>query len=504
MRSGGASESRLAYVVDLLVQLRRDAESAEPELHRRDRALMPEGSRALQQPRLLMRWLDQLRGAGYWFPGSVVATVFRAQLLGLGVVGMGMGWFVTAALFAYDGSRPVNVVHVLAVLVGVQLVLLLLLGLVSVPRWMSQWVPGFRIVQDLLAWLSPGQITHWLAKRLPEPLRAPAMGRGGLGWGKDPWPTRILKWAAMVSAQSFGVTFNVGALAAALYLISFSDLAFSWSTTLSPDIERGHRITRLMSAPWAAWWPQAVPSRVLIESTLYYRQGGASAETEPVQWGGWWPFLVASVVVYGLVPRLILLSLACWRLKATIGRAMSETVGVDEVVDRLTTEVVSTQAIQAEEGTAGPAEGGASLVRSIPAGQYWGVNWGGLEVDIGQVRQHFAGEGREVMGLEAAGGAAGLEADTSTIEKIAAQTGATGAVILVKSWEPPMLEFLDFMGDLRKRMGKGRRLVVVLLGFDGDGRIGPPRAGDEMQWRRRLETLADDELTVATWEEEVA
>jgi hypothetical protein len=43
-----------------------------------------------------------------------------------------------------------------------------------------------------------------------------------------------------------------------------------------------------------------------------------------------------------------------------------------------------------------------------------------------------------------------------------------------------------------------------LLGFDGDGRIGPPRAGDEMQWRRRLETLADDELTVSTWEEEKA
>jgi hypothetical protein len=43
MRSGGAGESRLAYAVDLLVQLRRDAESAEPELHRRDRALIAGG-----------------------------------------------------------------------------------------------------------------------------------------------------------------------------------------------------------------------------------------------------------------------------------------------------------------------------------------------------------------------------------------------------------------------------------------------------------------------------
>jgi hypothetical protein len=249
MRSGGAGESRLAYAVDLLVQLRADADRPEPELHRRDRALLAEGSSSLPQTQLLIRWLDQLRLAGFSLPGGTVATLFRVQLLVLFLVGLGIGWLVTSVLFDYDGSRPVNVVHVLAGLVGVQLILLVLLGLVAVPRRVSRWVPGLRLFQEVLSWLSPGQITRWLARRMPEPLKG-IHGDGGHGWWEDPWVTRMLKWAAMVSAQTFGVAFNVGALAAALYLVTFSDLAFSWSTTLSADIERGHRMTNLLATPW--------------------------------------------------------------------------------------------------------------------------------------------------------------------------------------------------------------------------------------------------------------
>jgi hypothetical protein len=125
-----------------------------------------------------------------------------------------------------------------------------LLGGVAFRAGYHDGCPGCGLFQEVLAWLSPGQITRWLAKRLPEPLK----GVAGDGWdkdgGKDPWVARMLKWAAMVSAQTFGVAFNVGALAAALYLVTFSDLAFSWSTTLSADIERGHRITSWLSAPW--------------------------------------------------------------------------------------------------------------------------------------------------------------------------------------------------------------------------------------------------------------
>ncbi len=502
MGMGGPSESRLAYVVDLLVQLRRDAECTETELHRRDRALMSPGSGSLERRQLLMKWLDQLRAAGHWLPGATVAVVFRLQLLVMLLAGFGVGWGVAAALFDYDGRRPINVVHILVVLVGMQLLLLGLLGVVSLPRRWTRYVPGLGVMQDILAWLSPGQITRLLARRLPEALRVIQPGWSD-HWRNDGWPGRILKWAAIVSAQTFGVAFNLGALAAALYLVTFSDLAFSWSTTLDPDMDRGHRITSLLSAPWSGWLPEAVPSRELIESTLYYRQTGVPSGPSPVRWGWWWPFLVASMAVYGLMPRVLLLGMGWWRFSGVLRAAMSGAAGAGGVVDRLTTEAISTQALQAEEAAGDALETRQNLDAAAPAGRYWAINWSGAASDPTRIRREFERSwGCAVVEVLTAGGASGTAVDAVAIERIAGSPQGDGVLVLVKAWEPPMLEVLDFLVELRKGMGSGRRLVVVLLGLEGVGGMGSAAAGDGEHWRRRLGTLGDPELAVVAWEGE--
>ncbi len=500
MHSGGARESRLAYAVDLLVQLRRDVESTEPELHRRDRALMPPGSSSMDRASLVMRWLDQLRDAGYWFPGGTVAVVFRLQLLGLFLAGLGVGWGVSSVLFDYDGRRPVNVVHILAVLVGFQVFLLLLLSIASLPGRWSRYVPGLGLLQEILSWLSPGQITRWLARRLPEPVRS--VIPTSAGQGMDRWPKRILKWGAVMSAQTFGVGFNLGALTAALYLVTFSDLAFSWSTTLTPDVDRGHRITNLISRPWRAWWSEAVPSRELLESTLYYRQSGAPRGMDPFKWGGWWPFLVASVVAYGLLPRSILLVVAVWRFRSAVNGALAGSAGVDRVVDRLTSEMVSTRATDPEGAAGVVAASEVSVEPSLAGGRYWVINWSGVELDISQVREQLARRpGCELVEMLAAGGAEELEADAMIVKQITLQPPDLGVIVMVKAWEPPMLEFTDFLAELRRGAGPGRRLAVILLGLKSDGGMGAPRAGDVTMWQRRLGMLEDPGLTLIPWEE---
>ena len=67
------------------------------------------------------------------------------------VVGAAFGIGAALAAFHYDGSRPVNVVTILATLVFTQLVLLVL-TLLLIPRG----VPGLRAIQDLLASHQPG------------------------------------------------------------------------------------------------------------------------------------------------------------------------------------------------------------------------------------------------------------------------------------------------------------------------------------------------------------
>jgi hypothetical protein len=65
-----------------------------------------------------------------------------------------------------------------------------------------------------------------------------------------------------------------------------------------------------------------------------------------------------------------------------------------------------------------------------------------------------------------------------------------------------MLEFLDFVGELRRCLGRGQAVVVLLLGLDRHGRIGPPQKAATDPWRRKLETLGDPDLRIARWSTE--
>ena len=293
---------------------------------------------------LLMAWLDALRRTEAHLPGHPLSAVYRLQIVLLVLLGLAVGWGAAAAVYSYDGSRPVNVVQVLAVFVGAQLLLLLPLGVVMLPQRLTRLVPGFIAVQEALAWFSPGQLIRLLARWLPEKIRQPLTSATHSGSPQSRQLGRVQKWAVLFPAQAFAIAFNLGALAGCLYLITFSDLAFAWSTTLEPNPEQVHRLTGILSSPWAGFVPDAVPSLDLIRETLYYRQTGVSEVSDPSRWGQWWPFLVASMITYGLLPRLFLLVLAGAQLRRSLHRAFAEMPGVTVVLDRLTCELVSTQA----------------------------------------------------------------------------------------------------------------------------------------------------------------
>jgi hypothetical protein len=272
----------LADLIDLVVQMQRDAGRPEAALHRRDRTLVGALRPHARETRsLLLAWLDALRRTEARLPGRALGAIYRLQIVILVLLGLVVGWVAAATVYSYDGSRPVNVVQVLAVFVAAQLLLLLPLGVVMLPRRLTRLVPGFTAIQESLAWLSPGQLIRLLARWLPEGIRQPltSAARSGSPYGRQ--LGGVQKWAVLFPAQAFAIAFNLGALAGCLYLITFSDLAFAWSTTLEPDPEQVHRLTRILSWPWASFVPDAVPPLDLIRETLYYRQTGVPEVVAP-------------------------------------------------------------------------------------------------------------------------------------------------------------------------------------------------------------------------------
>jgi hypothetical protein len=58
--------------------------------------------------------------------------------------------------------------------------------------------------------------------------------------------------AAALWSQTAAVMFNVAGLGTALALVTFSDLAFGWSTTLDVPSVTASRIVQAIAAPRAA------------------------------------------------------------------------------------------------------------------------------------------------------------------------------------------------------------------------------------------------------------
>lgn len=462
----------LKNLVDLVTQLEKDQPLSDAALRRRDRPLGKELAALAGQPLAqLDAWLERISDQHLPSPGSRVAAALRVGTLVLLVVGLLLGWLTAAAVFYYDGSHPVNIIHALAVFVGLQMLLLLVTGLTFLPDQVLRFFPGMRSLREAFSLFSPGRLPRLFSRILPSKYREATRAFLGETSSHHALYGRVEKWLIVRAGQGFGVAFNLGALAGCLYLVVFSDLAFGWSTTLQTDAPQLKALTDGLSWPWAGLIPQAQPSLELIEASRYFRfQAGALpgiADSSPEVLGEWWPFLLLCLLVYGLLPRIVTLAIAAARLQRAFNQTLLYLPGVQSIFDRLNSQWVETQAEQPERALDTPVEAG---LPSRFAGNFRGqsvavIDWG----STGLTREHFGSWLQQTWGgslqqFLSAGGSLSLDNDREVLRAVVAAPGGP-VVVLVKSWEPPMAEFKDFLQQLRRGLEQARPIAVVPVGL---------------------------------------
>lgn len=476
-----------ADAIDVPSWLETDRVTPYAERARRDRAI---ARRIPQAPpvRRVRAWWRETSADGRAGLGARLDRLRGAVTLAMALLGAVTGVTVALAAFAYDGSQPVNVVRLLALLVGVQLALLVLTLLLLLPGG----VPGLRHVQDLLTAMNPGAwaagVFRKIARASPDAARLFERHAGRAAAG------RFATWQFLFWSQTAAVAFNVAALATAIVLVTFSDLAFGWSTTLDADPAAVARLVQAVAAPWAAVAPAAVPSAALVEQSQFFRldAGAAAANGVAHALGAWWPFTVLAIVTYGLVPRLLLLVLAAARLRAASCALLLDDPRVTALLDRMAAPKIETAA--AEHEAPPTANVGPLAVPDRPiTGGAEAVIWeSSLSVDAARdyARRHL---GLDVRGVAEAGGGRELAADRAALERLAAQPTPT-LVVFTPAWEPPLLELLDFLAELRRRIGAASSIVVAPV---PDG----PRSVTDVEratWTRAIARLADPKLYVET------
>ncbi len=482
----------LAELIDLEAQLFADRSRSEQELLGRD---APIGQRLRDEGRkgkeILAGWVAAMRkGTDAPLPGRLVqdAWTHAKWVLSLGLFLVGTG--AAAAVLRFTGQHPINVLVVLGVFVFAQLgTLILTLLFFGVSAWAPAFFEGLPLVV-----LARGGMT-FLMRRLRHGSReGPAEW---LGWirGRRSLYAEIERSLLFVLLQHGAVAFNLGVLASFLVAVTFSDLAFGWGTTLNIGAEQLHRLCTALSVPWASWLEDATVSADLVRMTQYsrlesdYVQAAEGTSRALSMYGQWWRFLVASIVAYGLLPRVVLLFASKWILERKFAKLPPETPEIERLLMRLTAPAVHTLHEEDPGDTSQLGEGFDAVAtppERFEQSSALCTRWRDAVFD-GAALAAFLEEryGLEIEGELGSAGGHDYAADRRFLTRL--ESNELPVFVIAEPWGYPDRSLQRFISELRAH-GSQRHVNIVLT----EG--GSPN--DAAIWRGYLAEMADPYLAL--------
>lgn len=530
----------LADLIDLEYLSARDEsarkEGSERELAGRDRALYLtkiapalEGERAAPAPRrLLRRWLEARRedleeaggesGDGSPLPGALWREVTGALswlALGFGALS---GLALAGAFLVYTGKEPLNVSAFLGLFVVLQLALLAGQCLFFLCRRLL--FAGRPSALQSLALRGMAACVDWARARLRR--GAPGIGAerrlgfaallGRLRARRD--QAGLLLWPPFLLTQLAGIGFNLGVIGLMLAKVVFSDMAFGWQSTLFSAAKVADWV-RLAALPWSWLLPEGVgyPSPDQVAGTQRFLKETIDhlATRDLVSW---WPFLCMALLVYGLLPRLVMLAAAFAANRKRLDRLDFHGPEFRRILQRMTTPQVGMegQAASFERPARPDAPSDASPEEAPPEEKTKRP----LDFSFAPKRLVLAPEDvLAVLDTEALLTAAAQSlgpAETAAVRELPFfsdglaellafiaeehKAGRLDEICLVQeAWMPPLQETLNLVERLRRALDPAAIIAVRLTGKPGpDGRPGPALAEQVDIWAKRLAALADPAL----------
>lgn len=502
-------------LITFVLQLRADAACDSTVLRQRDRAIGQSLVALRGKPiAQLNAWLQHVARHDTRTLAQQVAHARRVLSLLVLLAGLLAGNGTAALVFYYDGTQPINVLPVLSVFVLLPLVSLVFLGMRAVLGKLIPLLLGRPGLQPSLSlWFAA--LMALIQRLLPQQYREAMQLM--LGWSRAHYRLygRVHRWSLLTWSQLFALAFMLSAIAWFVFRLSTTDMAFVWSTTLDIEPQTMAAITNSLALPWTHLAPQATIDLDTIRNTRYFRayHRVVPPDVQAEALGRWWPFVLAAMITYGVVPRLLVLTICLWRQRVALRWCLVHTPGAAEVLDRLNSPIVETAAADAmppstyERLTPVPddrAMPGASvpLDNSIGSSQAVVITWANVPVRDSDVRQHILQHlDVQVTSIWTAGGATTPEDDQRVLHAAAEALRARSStprvlLMLVKAWEPPMLEVVDFLGALRRAIGEGERIVVLPIAMSSQTLASHVYEQQCDIWQRKLATVGDPWLRV--------
>lgn len=244
----------------------------------------------------------------------------------------------------------------------------------------------------------------------------------------------VIRILAIRYGQEMGVTFTLGAMLAFFIVLANSGFGFVWSSTFDAiNTQFYDFITGFVSKPWAS----TVSSAVVDFETIRISEDPSEAALKATR--QWWPFLIMSMAVYALFPRLCIWAATKIIYGREIRDAFIRYPGSEFILDRMNSPLVTTK-----DDTAKAHRSDFDITEQVDEGVIM-VDWAGTMDFVNGDR--FDELANVSPNRTIVAGRSTLEEDLASSKRIVEEK-PDRVKVLVKSWEPPMADLRDFMANL--------------------------------------------------------
>ncbi len=248
-------------------------------------------------------------------PGTVFSTLFSWMVYAMVLSGSITGISLAYSFLAYHGNRPINVTIFLFLFVLLQVLLLLftltLLMLRHVGTKNRKNFFNTSILHTLIFSLFFNVVPKMIKKTGQQVLNKnfDAMEYAlSIMRMKGREYDALLFWPVFLMTSVFAFAFSTGALGGTFFRVVVSDMAFGWQSTLMASSEAVYDLVSFIAIPWSWLLPEsfAHPTLEQIEGSRIILKDGISTLATP-DLVSWWPFICMGILIYGVIPRALLI-----------------------------------------------------------------------------------------------------------------------------------------------------------------------------------------------------
>ncbi|AWN15967.1 DUF2868 domain-containing protein [Salinisphaera sp. LB1] len=321
----------------------------------------------------------------------------------------------------------------------------------------------------------------WLIRVLRRPALARLAGDRDLArWAQAFTDSRAARRAATARAgrllQWGGLGFSLGVVCAFLISLMIFDVRFYWEATPNNTGLMNSAVSTL-AAPWAGIWPAAVPGDSDVRAS---RLSGTAGQQPPggAVAGAWWRFLVMTVLVWGTLPRLLLIALFAARERWALAR-LDFQAPRHRALWRALAGVT--------RGAVAESSADGALVLDV----------GGHDIDGGAIRGFLLRRLR--LNPQATQRVSVLDADAEEAADRALAHSPGHVVLVAPDWALSPRSAERLQARVRATAGRATPITWVIVA-DDDGTPGAPEAGNMARWTAFVDGLRDPATEITAYD----